>query len=32
MRIEATDDLSKFHGGKGGYWEDVGDYEYYAGI
>ncbi len=32
MRIEATDDLSKFHGGKGGYWEDVGDYEWYAGI
>eukprot|EP01041_Mallomonas_annulata_P020210 gene20210-39886_t len=27
MRIEATDDLTKFHGGKGGYWEDVGDYE-----
>jgi DMSO/TMAO reductase YedYZ molybdopterin-dependent catalytic subunit len=32
MRIEATDDLAKFHGGKGGYWEDVGDYEWYAGI
>jgi DMSO/TMAO reductase YedYZ molybdopterin-dependent catalytic subunit len=32
MRIEATDDLSKFHDGKGGYWEDVGDYEWYAGI
>ncbi|WP_414009722.1 molybdopterin-dependent oxidoreductase [Sphingorhabdus sp.] len=32
MRIEATDDLTKFHGGKGGYWEDVGDYEWYAGI
>lgn len=32
MRIEATDDLSKFHGGKGGYWEDNGDYEWYAGI
>ena len=32
MRIEAADNLSKFHGGKGGYWEDVGDYEWYAGI
>jgi len=32
MRIEATDDLTKFHGGKGGYWEDVGDYAWYAGI
>ena len=32
MRIEATDDLSKFHGGNGGYWEDNGDYEWYAGI
>jgi len=32
MRIEATDDLSKYYGGKGGYWEDVGDYEWYAGI
>lgn len=32
MRIEATDNLSKFHGGKGGYWEDVGDYQWYAGI
>lgn len=32
MRIEATDDLSKFHGGKGGFWEDSGDYEWYAGI
>jgi DMSO/TMAO reductase YedYZ molybdopterin-dependent catalytic subunit len=32
MRIEATDDLSKFHGGKGGFWEDSGDYDWYAGI
>jgi DMSO/TMAO reductase YedYZ molybdopterin-dependent catalytic subunit len=32
MRVEATDDLAKYFGGKGGYWEDVGDYEYYAGI
>jgi hypothetical protein len=32
MRMKATDNLSKSHGGKGEYWEDVGDYEYYAGI
>ena len=32
MRVEATDDLAKYFGGKGGYWEDVGDYEWYAGI
>jgi DMSO/TMAO reductase YedYZ molybdopterin-dependent catalytic subunit len=32
MRIEATDSLAKLYGGKGGYWEDVGDYEWYAGI
>lgn len=32
MRVEAADDLTKYYGGKGGYWEDVGDYEWYAGI
>ncbi|MFC4291295.1 molybdopterin-dependent oxidoreductase [Sphingorhabdus arenilitoris] len=32
MRIEATDDLTKFGQGKGGYWEDVADYAWYAGI
>ncbi|MEA3011855.1 MAG: hypothetical protein QOD42_400 [Sphingomonadales bacterium] len=32
MRIEARDSLAGVHGGRGGYWEDVGDYEWYAGI
>ena len=32
MRIEATDSLSKFGRGKGGYWEDFADYAWYAGI
>ena len=32
MRIEATDSLAKFYGGKGGYWEDQVDYDWYAGI
>jgi DMSO/TMAO reductase YedYZ molybdopterin-dependent catalytic subunit len=31
-RIEAVDDLSRIHRGKGGYWEDAGDYAWYAGI
>jgi DMSO/TMAO reductase YedYZ molybdopterin-dependent catalytic subunit len=31
-RIEAVDDLSHIRGGKGGYWEDVAGYEWYAGI
>jgi DMSO/TMAO reductase YedYZ molybdopterin-dependent catalytic subunit len=31
MRIEVVEDLSRIHGGKGGYWEDQG-YEWYAGI
>ena len=31
-RIEATDSLAKFYGGKGGYWEDQVDYDWYAGI
>ncbi len=32
MRIEVTDSLAKFGQGKGGYWEDVADYAWYAGI
>lgn len=31
-RIEAVESLDHLHGGRGGYWEDVGDYEWYAGI
>ena len=31
MRVEATDRLDRFGGGRGGYWEDRG-YEWYAGI
>jgi len=32
MRIEAVADLASVHGGRGGYWEDSNDYEWYAGI
>ncbi|MDG2004345.1 MAG: molybdopterin-dependent oxidoreductase [Novosphingobium sp.] len=32
MRIEARDSLAGLHGGKGGYWEDSGDYAWHAGI
>jgi DMSO/TMAO reductase YedYZ molybdopterin-dependent catalytic subunit len=32
MRVEAVDSLKRFGGGKGGYWEDVINYEWYAGI
>jgi len=32
QRIEAVQTLSGIHGGKGGYWEDKSDYEWYAGI
>lgn len=32
MRIEARDTLAGVGGGKGGYWEDSNDYEWYAGI
>lgn len=32
MRVEAVDSLAKFGQGKGGYWEDTHDYEWYAGI
>jgi DMSO/TMAO reductase YedYZ molybdopterin-dependent catalytic subunit len=31
-RIEAVDDLRGIQGGKGGFWEDVAGYEWYAGI
>jgi len=31
-RIEAVASLDALYGGKGGYWEDVADYEWYAGI
>jgi DMSO/TMAO reductase YedYZ molybdopterin-dependent catalytic subunit len=31
-RIEAVASLDGIHGGKGGLWEDVADYEWYAGI
>jgi DMSO/TMAO reductase YedYZ molybdopterin-dependent catalytic subunit len=32
QRIEAVDSLARVFGGKGGYWEDNVDYEWYAGI
>ncbi|MEP7348477.1 MAG: molybdopterin-dependent oxidoreductase [Sphingorhabdus sp.] len=32
MQVEATDSLARFGQGKGGYWEDRHDYEWYAGI
>ena len=32
QRIEAVDSLAGICGGKGGYWEDNVDYEWYAGI
>lgn len=32
QRIEAVDSLAGLFGGKGGYWEDNVDYEWYAGI
>lgn len=31
-RIEVVADLKAVRGGKGGYWEDVANYEWYAGI
>lgn len=31
-RIEAVANLAGVYGGKGGYWEDEGDYQWYAGI
>jgi len=32
MRIEARDTLAGLWDGRGGYWEDTNDYEWYAGI
>ena len=32
MRVEAVDSLMGIAGGKGGFWEDVGKYQWYAGI
>jgi DMSO/TMAO reductase YedYZ molybdopterin-dependent catalytic subunit len=32
MRVEAVDSLRRFGCGKGGYWEDEVNYEWYAGI
>ncbi|QLC26616.1 molybdopterin-dependent oxidoreductase [Parasphingopyxis algicola] len=32
MRLEAVESFDAIHGGKGGYWEDVGNYAWYAGI
>ena len=30
--IEAVESFADIHGGKGGFWEDYGDYQWYAGI
>ncbi len=32
MRIEARDRIDNLYRGKGGYWEDIGNYAWYAGI
>ena len=32
QRIQAVESLAGLYGGKGGYWEDNDDYEWYAGI
>lgn len=32
MAVEAVASLDGIYGGRGGYWEDVGDYAWYAGI
>jgi DMSO/TMAO reductase YedYZ molybdopterin-dependent catalytic subunit len=32
MGIEAVESLRPIYGGRGGFWEDSGDYEWYAGI
>jgi len=32
QRIQAVESLAHIYGGKGGYWEDNADYEWYAGI
>jgi len=31
-RVQLVDSLANFGAGKGGYWEDVADYQWYAGI
>ena len=30
--IEAVASFDDINGGKGGFWEDIGDYQWYAGI
>lgn len=32
MRVEAVESLAEIGQGRGGYWEDQGDYDWYAGI
>ena len=32
MRVEARDRIDNLYGGRGGYWEDAGQYSWYAGI
>ena len=32
MRVQAVESLASVYGGRGGYWEDSNDYEWYAGI
>jgi hypothetical protein len=32
MRIEVVDSYARFGKGNGGFWEDYGGYEWYAGI
>lgn len=32
MRVEAVESLAEIGRGRGGYWEDEGDYDWYAGI
>ncbi|MDB5761121.1 MAG: oxidoreductase molybdopterin binding domain protein [Herminiimonas sp.] len=32
MRVELVNSFEKINGGKGGYWEDSNDYQWYAGI
>ena len=32
MRVELVETLEGIGGGKGGYWEDAADYQWYAGI
>jgi DMSO/TMAO reductase YedYZ molybdopterin-dependent catalytic subunit len=32
LRVEAVESLAGIGGGRGGFWEDAGDYYWYAGI